>query len=221
VDNFAADYPYCQEIGVDVTISGSDIKNVLGLSIMSTIGGAFTIQNNPLLTSLEGLEGLTTLWGDLLIEGNPSLKSLKGLKNIDPGSIANLIIRNNDSLSVCEVLTVCSYLASPGGSIDIQGNAPGCNSQEEIKLACLTSSGNIKLENEITLFPNPGKGLLVISAPKELAIGEVAIYNSAGQKVQQEKPVNSTVDISKLRPGMYFIEIRSDQLTARRRFVVE
>ncbi|MCX6225602.1 MAG: T9SS type A sorting domain-containing protein [Bacteroidia bacterium] len=221
VDNFATDYPYCQEIGVDVTISGSDIKNVAGLSMMSTIGGAFTIQNNPLLTSLEGLEGVTTLYGDLVIEGNPSLKSLKGLRNIDPGSIANLIIRDNDSLSVCEVLSVCSYLASPGGSIDIQGNAPGCNSEEEIKLACLTSSENIRLENEISIFPNPGKGLLVISAPNELTIQQVAIYNSAGQKVHQEKPVNNTVDISKLRPGMYFIEIRSDQLTARRRFVVE
>ena len=221
VDNFATDYPYCQEIGVDVTISGSDIKNVSGLSMMSAIAGAFTIQNNPLLTSLEGLEGVTTLWGDLVIEGNPSLKSLKGLKNIDPGSISNLTISDNDSLSICEVLSVCSYLASPGGSIDIQGNSPGCNSQEEIKLACLTSSGNIKLENEITIYPNPGKGLLVISAPNEIAIELVAIYNSAGQKVHQEKPVNNSVDISKLRPGMYFIEIRSNQLNARRKFVVE
>ncbi len=221
VDNFATDYPYCQEIGVDVTISGSDIKNVSGLSMMSTIGGAFTIQNNPLLTSLEGLEGVTTLWGDLVIEGNPSLKSLKGLKNIDPGSIANLIIRDNDSLSTCEVLPVCSYLASPGGSIDIQSNAPGCNSQGEVEKACLTSSENIRLENEITIYPNPGKGLLVISAPKVIAIEMVAIYNSAGQKVKHEKPVNNTVDISKLRPGMYFIEIRSKQLTARRKFVVE
>jgi hypothetical protein len=221
IDNFPAGYPYCQEIGGDVTISGSNIKNVTGLRMISAVGGTFTIQNNPQLTSLEGLEGVTTLWGDLVIEGNPSLKSLKGLKNIDPGSIANLIIRDNDSLAICEVLPVCSYLASPGGSIDIQGNAPGCNNQEEIKLACLTSSGNIKLANEISIYPNPGKGLLVISAPNEIAIEQVAIYNSAGQKVQQQKPVTNTVDISKLRPGLYFIEIQSDQSTARRRFVVE
>ncbi|MCX6225369.1 MAG: T9SS type A sorting domain-containing protein, partial [Bacteroidia bacterium] len=91
----------------------------------------------------------------------------------------------------------------------------------EVEKACLTSSEGIRMESEITIYPNPGKGLLVISTPYEIAIELVAIYNSAGQKVHQEKPVNSTVDISKLRPGMYFIEIRSEKLTARRKFVVE
>ncbi|MCX6224043.1 MAG: T9SS type A sorting domain-containing protein, partial [Bacteroidia bacterium] len=293
VDNFQASYPLCREIGGDVTISGSNINSITGLTSIRGIGGSLTIHDNPLLTSLAGLEGGTyvggnldissnktlatltgmpvlksvagdltiesndaltsvaalgsiksatgrllitgntsltslaglegviSIWGDLVVEGNKSLTSLSGLKNIDPTSIYNLTIRENDSLSACEVKSICDYLASPNGNVDIQNNATGCNSQAEVEKACLTSSEGIRLESEITIYPNPGKGLLVISTPYEIAIEQVAIYNSAGQKVQQEKPINNTVDISKLRPGMYFIEIRSDQLTARRRFVVE
>lgn len=293
VDNFQASYPLCREIGGDVTISGSNINSLNGLTSIRGIGGSLTIHDNPLLTSLAGLEGgtyiggnldissnktltsltgmpvlksvagdltiesnealtsvaalgslssvagrilitgntsltnlaglegVTSIWGDLVIEGNTSLSSLTGLKNIDPLTINNLTIRDNDSLSTCEVLSICNYLASPNGNIDIQNNATGCNSQEEVEKACLTSSGNISLENEITLFPNPGKGLLIISAPTGLTIEQVAIYNSSGQKIQLGKPVNNTVDISKLKPGMYFIEIQARKLTVRKKFVVE
>lgn len=197
IDNYLANYPGCARIDGNVTISGSDIGNLDGLAEMSSIGGTLAIHDNPMLTSLEGL------------------------KNIDPGSITNLIIRDNDSLSTCEILPVCSCLASPGGTVEIQDNAPGCNSREEVEKACLTSSESMKLENQISIFPNPGKGLLVISAPGETVIEMVAIYNSAGQQVHQGKPANSTVDISKLRPGMYFIEIRAGKLTVRKKFVVE
>jgi len=64
------------------------------------------------------------------------LTSLSGLNNIDPGSIIDLSITNNSLLSACEVQSVCDYLASPGGAVEIHDNAPGCNSPDEVQEAC-------------------------------------------------------------------------------------
>jgi photosystem II stability/assembly factor-like uncharacterized protein len=249
IDNFQAVNPLCQEIKGDVIISGSDISNLNGLGSLTSIGGSLfigyesdvnpgltslnglegisfiggslIIENNSLLNTLKPLESLGSIGGDLVIRNNAALNSLKGLENIDPGSIFNLIICGNSALSKCEILSICTYLLRPGGTVDIQNNGSGCNSQAEVEKACLASSGNINLENEIKIYPNPGKGLLVISVPTQINLEQVIIYNSVGKKVYQEKPFNNTVDITTLQTGMYFIEIRSDQLTARRKFIVE
>jgi len=61
---------------------------------------------------------------------------LTGLDNIDAGSIRHLHINDNLSLSTCEVQSICDYLASPNGIIEIYNNAPGCNNPGEIANSC-------------------------------------------------------------------------------------
>nr|NQU88899.1 hypothetical protein [Bacteroidota bacterium] len=123
------------------------LTNLSGLENLSAIGGGLHIgyywgwqsAGNPSLTSITGLEGLTSIEGDIEIQGNLSLKSLTGLENIEATTIENIIIRYNDSLSYCEVQSVCNYLSDPGGVVEIYGNATGCNDPAEIANACGTT----------------------------------------------------------------------------------
>lgn len=64
----------------------TDITNLDGLNLITSIGGSLTIFNN-LLLSLTGLENLTSIGGSLYIGSNGSgngsyLTSLDGLDNL-------------------------------------------------------------------------------------------------------------------------------------------
>jgi hypothetical protein len=116
IDSFQTNYPECTEIEGDVTIGGWDNTNLNGLSVLTSTEGNVFIGDDA--------------------GGNHALTSLTGLDNIDGGSIIDLIIGDNPYLSTCEVQSICDYLASPNGSIEISGNATGCNSQQEVEAAC-------------------------------------------------------------------------------------
>ena len=157
----------------------------------------------------------------LVIRYNDNLTSLTGLKNIDPYSITDLYIYNNNSLSTCEVKSICDYLSNPNGTIDIHNNASGCNSQTEVETACASSVESINFEDEFSIFPNPVKNTLKIPINNGATIENIVIYNQIGQKVQQGKPVNNTINISKLQQGMYIVEVESNEWKIRTKLIIE
>lgn len=207
--------------------SNGALTSLNGLNSLTSIGGNLEIWENPVLEGLTELNNLTSVGGSITIgsfyswSGNNSLLSLSGLDNITAGSITNLWIQNNISLSNCDVLSICNYLAAPNGTINIGNNAPGCNSQEEVEEACLTSVKDFSIGDKISIFPNPGIDLLTISTPKGVTIDDAIIYNQTGQKVLQGNPVNNTLDISKLQHGMYIIELETEQGTIRKKLIIE
>ena len=162
IDNFQTNYPGCTEIEGGVEIGGwyNNVTNLNGLSVLNSIGGNLKLLACDSLISLEGLdnlisvggdveiihvdsitnlsglEGLTSIGGDLWIQYNDDLVDLAGIENIDPGSINNLHIWVNPSLSTCHVQSICEYLANPNGTINIHENAVGCNTPPEIANAC-------------------------------------------------------------------------------------
>jgi len=83
VDDFATTYPGCTQVS-DLTIEGTDITNLDGLSQLMRISDQYsglTIQNCPNLTSIHGL-GNVVFVGRLFIRNNDMLISLDGLQNI-------------------------------------------------------------------------------------------------------------------------------------------
>jgi hypothetical protein len=82
INNFQVDYPNCTAIEGDVTISGNDISNLIGLGMVTAIGGDLHIENNPVLSSIVGLDNLASVGGRLNIGGNPVLTSLAGLSSL-------------------------------------------------------------------------------------------------------------------------------------------
>ncbi len=208
-------------IGSGFNISLNYITSLDGLENLTFIGGQLYIENNFDLTNLSALENLTTIGGYLQIESNNALNSLSGLENIDAGSISNLNIFNNSSLSACDVQSICEYLAAPNGTIEIHDNFTGCNNQAEVEAACLTSIKENISKEEITLFPNPATTFITIQIKEGIPVEEAIIYNHLGQKALEAKPVNNTVDVSGLRPGMYVLEVVIENRIIREILLVE
>ena len=189
---------------------------------MTSIGGDLDIFWNPALTSLTGLNNVTSIGGDLIILDNDALTSLTGLNNINANSISDLYIYDNPSLSTCEVQSVCDYLASPNGTVEIHDNALGCNSQAEVDSACATVSiEKIDFKDEVSIFPNPTDKELFITTKDGTIINEVNIYNQIGQRVLHETRLTDVIDVSELRQGMYIIELVSDEFIIREKLIIK
>ena len=174
-----------------------------------------------------GLENLVSIGGDLYIYNNDFLKSLTGIDNIDAGSIENLSIHHNDSLSTCEVISICNYLANPNGNIEIKDNASGCKSPEEVLEACETVSYNeLQLPDKLFIHPNPFSTSTTI-AFESTQPGKVGlkIYNQLGelieiiQKITQPGKQTVTWDASNLPSGIYFARLQIDNELITRKMI--
>lgn len=117
------------------------LSNLDGLSGLTEFTGAMNqpgllITGNDSLTSLTGLSNLTTIHsGNINISSNAVLGSLEGLDNINPNSITEVYILSSQSLSTCSVPSICEFLDN-GGFAMVMGNAVGCRTPEEITAFC-------------------------------------------------------------------------------------
>ena len=117
IDNFQVNYPNCTEIQGHVFITGDDITNLNGLSVLTAMDSSFVIYDNTSLTHLTGLEGVTYI-GNMIVENNDLLVDFSGLENL--AAIGErLIIWSNPSLSS---VAGFSNLTSIGGLLSIENN---------------------------------------------------------------------------------------------------
>ncbi|MCK4751732.1 MAG: T9SS type A sorting domain-containing protein, partial [Bacteroidales bacterium] len=81
-----------------------------------------------------------------------------------------------------------------------------------------TGVGDFIAIEQFKVFPNPASGIVQIQA--ESNVGDVNIYNMAGQKVLST--FNQTlIDISSLSRGMYFLEATVNGTSEVQKFIVE
>ena len=112
------------------------LTSLIGLGTVTSIGGFIDIGSNAALSDITDLSSVTSIGTYLNFENNTTLTSLSGLGNIDTSTITNLTIINSTMLSVCEVPSICAYLANPSNSATISGNATGCATRIEVETAC-------------------------------------------------------------------------------------
>jgi len=206
-------------IGGRLSFDNNDaLTNLTGLDNLTSIGGGLIIGStfhsyvgNPALTSLTGLDNVSSIGGSLFIYGNNALTSLTGLNSIAANSITDLTIINNDSLSTCEVQSICDYLESPSGDIEIHDNATGCNDQQEVEAACETVSvEEVRNSDKFLIYPNPSTTQITIelpSTPQKNAI--LTIYNTNSQQLLSQRITDQTtvVDVSGLLSGFYYVKV--------------
>ncbi len=75
------------------------------------------------------------------------------------------------------------------------------------------------IESEMEIFPNPATSFITIKINEGIPIEEAIIYNHLGQKALEAKPVNNTVDVSGLKPGIYFIEVATKEWRGRTKLI--
>jgi Secretion system C-terminal sorting domain len=182
-----------------------------GMGSVVSIGTDLRIQNNNTMTGLSALGSVTSVGGGISVINNDLLTELTGLANIDPLSITSLTIKDNATLTMCEVQSVCDYLSADGTS-DIANNATGCNSESEVETAC-TNTSIMELFSTsiptILTYPNPTTGIFHIEA-ENLEGSELSIFNTTGMLIQKlQITQNGQVDLSNLPNGLYFLELRN------------
>lgn len=201
-----------------------EITNLGGLDNLTAIGGDFAIRFNSMLNDLSALQNLNAVGGELTIRSNYALESLYGLDNIDPASIHDLTIYNNNSLSTCEVLSICQYLASPGGNISITNNATGCDSPAEVEQACeWVSVEEPDAQARIEIYPNPASSAVTVHWPNITEKDAVlSLLNISGQEVLRHELSDPTieVDISHLETGIYILRLQSAAAVSTRKLIV-
>lgn len=74
--------------------------------------------------------------------------------------------------------------------------------------------------DNIILYPNPAKDMIMITGINGESIDEVVIFNKLGQRVLQQKTENNALDISSLSSGVYFLETTLNQRLMRKKLVI-
>ncbi len=62
----------------------------------------------------------------------------------------------------------------------------------------------------IALYPNPVDDVLHIQANPEISVYELQVYNLMGQLVQNAHLLDNSINVSKLKPGIYLVELSSN-----------
>lgn len=200
------------------------LNNLAGLEGISSVGEHLTINSNPHLITFSGLDNLTSIGGVLFINGNNYLTDINAIKNIDATSITDLYIYFNSSLSICNVKSICDYLVSPNGTVDIHNNAVGCDSQSEVEIACgVGIIDNSTPQFQITISPNPASTAITISLPTATPSNNtiLSIYNVNAQQVISHRltePI-TVLDIGTLPSGVYFARVTNDRTVIVSKFV--
>jgi hypothetical protein len=214
-------------IGGDLNICINDaMTSYTGLEHLITIAGDLRIGdcfNSPpfydiSLTSISALESLASV-SRLYVMNNLALTSLEGLENIDANSLETIFIYNNWNLSECDVQSICDYLASPGGFVNISQNAPGCNSIQEVDSLCnpvIPGVNDCIYRNLFTISPNPVNDQAVLSLNiQSRSSVEICIYNTTGiclknWQFQNQQPGKKEFEINlkDIQAGIYFCQVR-------------
>jgi hypothetical protein len=182
---------------------------------LTSVGNYLMVSFNWSLPNLTGLESLISIGGYLDINYNNTLSSLTGIDNIAAGSITDLSIHNNYCLSNCDVKSICDYLASPNGTIDIHNNNLDCNNVAEIEETCETMDiSEMAADEGIRIYPNPSASQIVLTFTlNEPSRIQLEVLNAMGQLVAViEKSYTYgeqqiTWNIESLPAGLYFYRL--------------
>ncbi|MBT8320602.1 MAG: T9SS type A sorting domain-containing protein [Eudoraea sp.] len=71
------------------------------------------------------------------------------------------------------------------------------------------------------LYPNPALNKVVYITTKDNAIKEISVFDVFGKVVLTDRIRNNALDISRLIPGVYVIQVLENKKTTRRKLVVK
>jgi len=82
-----------------------------------------------------------------------------------------------------------------------------------------TASKDTFLQDDFNLYPNPATDILNISLGDNLHLQKVIIYNNLGQVVKRTN--DKVFNIDNLSPGVYFVEVTTNQGKAVKKLIVK
>ncbi|MGC3948379.1 MAG: fibronectin type III domain-containing protein [Chryseolinea sp.] len=214
--------------GRNLAISGNDITQLSALSVLESLPGALVIENNPLLTNVDGLRNLKDIAARLRIMNNATLANLNGFDSLRGCSSIN--IEGNGTLpaiSGFNKLTVLhtdlSIFFPSGASIVIANNqnltsisgfngvgaVSGLSVQANAKLISLAGFGG--LEYVSATGPRYAVGTLAVTGNPSLTdisglshLKHVAVINIGGNaSLKNIDALSSLISMSTRRIAIY------------------
>ena len=106
----------------------------------------------------------------------------------------------------------------PSGLVSVVAN-PGLNTTLNIEENALTTAiADEASEEELNLFPNPAHDVVLLSGSAAVDQRHVLILDGAGRLVQEGSVRNGTLDVSRLAPGSYVLQMNAGNRFVSRRF---
>ncbi len=77
-------------------------------------------------------------------------------------------------------------------------------------------------QNEIVLYPNPAQNIVNIENPNGIRIEQLSLLDITGRLVLETKENNpKSINVQQLKPGLYFISIKTEKGILQRKIVVQ
>lgn len=131
---------------------------------------------------------------------------------------------NNDGFVVFKIQLAPTVTAgstiSNSASIYFDYNFP-IETLPAVSYLGILSADSFVFDEQFVISPVPTKNSLQINSKSSLIIERVEIYNHLGQIVQSEVGINSTIDVSRLSKGSYFLKIRTKEGVFVKQFLKE
>ncbi|MCZ8196138.1 MAG: T9SS type A sorting domain-containing protein [Flavobacterium sp.] len=194
---------------IETIYCGSNLISEIDISNLTSLNLFQIVYNNLTTLNLNGLSQLNKI--------NCRFNNLSTLyiKNIAYNGLANELLAFGENPNLFYICTDEGKIPLVQSLVNSYGN-PSCI----VDASCSLSSSNFDMEPEITLFPNPASTTLNINSKSE--INSVAIYNTLGQLVLDFSiKTISSLDVSSLKSGNYFLKINSTTGIKTERFIKE
>jgi hypothetical protein len=131
---------------------------------------------------------------------------------------------NNDGYIALKIKTkpnlVVGGTFSNNASIYFDYNFPIITNTYTTTIAALSTT-DFDFGTHFTLYPNPVKEILNFQSKDNTAINSIEIYNALGQIVLAIPNAISSVDVSSLQSGNYFVKVNTDLGVSNTKFIKE
>ena len=200
----------------DTLLNASGCDSLITLTLMVNTASTITFSWDTLIAQHDVLQtyfppGVAWCSPDF---GNPETFMLAGATPAG-GTYSGRYITNNvfrgDSLP--------PYYMTVDTITYTYGDSANCPASTTIVLQIDICEGinQISDNNAISIYPNPTTGKLQIQT-YNLKAQTIVIYDLDGRRVLSQ-PFTTELNVNQLSSGVYFIEVKSKELTARKRFV--
>lgn len=106
------------------------------------------------------------------------------------------------------------YTPTADGSYAVELITNGCVSVSNcIDFQTLSVSDTHFIDSEISLYPNPTKGELHISNPRNIEIESITVYSAFGQLISK------SLNLSQLNSGIYFLRLQTENRVISTRII--
>lgn len=88
----------------------------------------------------------------------------------------------------------------------------------EVEVIAVLSTNEVEI-SDFKIYPNPANHIINIESNNNIQITSVRVYDILGKQVLNIETMSNGIDISKLKKGMYIVEITSDKFSTIKKLI--